>query len=203
MTSTASPQPSGSGPAIAQVEEPHSWRPLIVPAIVVIIGLAIAWAFFAHFGRSKPDASGTILKQMAYPVRINVDTSAPGPGMAPGPEIPQYETILLVDAKITNVSRKPIKIFDLLAAMKLNGTDSQSDAALPEDIDRVFERFPALQSMRTAPLMRQRVIEPGQSAEGLMVFNFNNWSKDQWVQRKDPRLVVSFQNARTLVIPLK
>jgi hypothetical protein len=56
--------------------------------------------------------------------------------------------------------------------------------------------------MRTAPLMRQRVIQPGQSAEGLMVFNFNS-SKDQWDQRQNPRLVVSFQDARTLVIPLK
>lgn len=40
-----------------EIEPADPWRPLVTPAIIVVVVLAIAWALFAHFGRTKPDAS--------------------------------------------------------------------------------------------------------------------------------------------------
>lgn len=184
-----------------QMEPPNPWRPLLIPAIVVIIGLAICWALFAHFGTAKPDASGVVLKETAYPVQVDAAESQADPGMA-GATAEQNETIVLVDARITNIGPKPLTIFDMVADMKLAGNSNRSAAALPEDVDRLFQRFPNLAAMRTQLLTRHQVIAPGQSAEGLMVFNYA-WSPQQWSQRKNPRMIISFQNGRSLNIPLQ
>ena len=184
-----------------QIEPPSPWRPLVTPAIVVIIGLAICWALFAHFGRSKPDASGVVLRQMVYPVQVDAAVSQPDPGMASAPAA-QNEMIVLVQARVTNISQKPLTVFDMVANIKLDGNNNQSTAALPEDIDRLFQRFPDLAGMRMQPIARHQVIAPGQSVEGLMIFNYA-WSQQQWDQRKDAQTVISFQNGRSLALPLQ
>ena len=183
------------------MEPQNWWRPLLIPAIIVIVGLAIAWALFAHFGRSKPDASGVVLKQVVYPVQVNAVDTQPEPGMA-GTQPAQDEIIVLVQARVTNISKHPLTIFDMMEDVKMHGTSNQSIGALPEDIDRLFQRFPNLESARTQPLARHQVIAPGKSAEGLMVFNYA-WSQQQWNQRKDAHLVISFQDGRPLTLPLQ
>jgi hypothetical protein len=184
-----------------EIEPTEPWRPLVVPAIVVVVGLSIAWALFAHFGRSKPDASGAVLRVVAYPVQVDAGNSQTGPGL-PGLVPEQDETVLLVQARVTNISKQPITIFDLVSDVKLKGEASQSLAALPEDIDRFMQRFPELKSMSMPPLARHQVIAPGQSAEGLMIFAYP-WTKEQWSQHKDAQVIISFQQARTLTLPLE
>ncbi len=201
MNSPASSSLKTSAPELTQVDPPDFSRSLLVPAIVVIVGLAIAWALFAHFGRSKPDASGVVLREMVYPVQVDAGTSQPEPGME-GTVPEQDETIVLVQLRLTNIGPNPLTLFDMVADVKLAGTSNQSAAALPEDIDRLFQRFPDLAGMRMQPLSRHQVIAPGQSADGLMVFNYA-WSQQQWNQSKDRRTVISFQNGRSLIVPLQ
>jgi hypothetical protein len=186
-----------------EIEPAEPWRPLVVPAIVVVVGLAIAWALFAHFGRSKPDASGMVLRQLDYPVQVDSGESPQGPGM-PGAVAEQDETVILVQARVTNISKEPLTIFDLVSDVKLagQGTGNQSSAALPEDIDRFMQRFPDLTTMREPPLTRHTIIAPGSSAEGLMVFAYP-WTKAQWSQHKDAHVIVSFQRGRSLILPLQ
>ena len=201
-SNTPAPPPLNLGELeMEQMEPADPWRPLVVPAIVVVIGLAICWALFAHFGRAKPDATGTILRQTVYPVQVDAAETPSGPGL-PGTGVPQDETILLVDARVKNIGPKPLTIFDLVADIKLNGNSNRSLAALPQDIDGLFQRFPNLAAQRTQLLARHQVIAPGQSVEGMMVFNYA-WSPEQWSQHKDPRMIVSFQNGRSLILPLQ
>ena len=206
MNTPDSPLPDSRTPNVGalemeEIEPTEPWRPLVVPAIVVVVGLSIAWALFAHFGRSKPDASGAVLRVVAYPVQVDAGNSQTGPGL-PGLVPEQDETVLLVQARVTNISKQPITIFDLVSDVKLKGEASQSLAALPEDIDRFMQRFPELKSMSTPPLARHQVIAPGQSAEGLMIFAYP-WTKEQWSQHKDAQVIISFQQARTLTLPLE
>jgi hypothetical protein len=200
MNSSASSSPTVRVPEL-ELDPPNPWRPYLVPAIIVIIGLAIAWALFAHFGRAKPDASGVVLRQMAYPVQVDAGTSQPEPGME-GTSAEQDEMILLVQLRVKNISPNPLTIFDMVADAKLAGTSNRSSDALPEDIDRLFQRFPDLSGMRMQPLSRHQVIAPGQSVEGLMVFNYA-WTQQQWNQSKDRRTIISFQNGRSLILPLQ
>lgn len=199
----ASETPNVGALEMDEIEPLEPWRPLLVPAIVVVVGLAIAWALFAHFGRSKPDASGMVLRQLVYPVLVNSGESPQGPGM-PGAVPAQNEIVVLVQARVTNISKQPLTIFDLVSDVKLPGQASgdQSSAALPEDIDRFMQRFPELTSMNMSPLTRHTVIAPGSSAEGLMVFAYP-WTKEQWSQHKDAHVIVSFQRGRSVILPLQ
>lgn len=182
------------------VDPPSSWRPLLVPALIVAVGLAVAWLLFAHFGQSKPDAIGSIVQQVVYPVQVNQEETQADPGMGGVPQA-QNETIVLVVARVTNIGPKPLTIFDMVSEVKLDDATNQSIDALPEDMDRLFQRFPDLAAMNGAPLARRQVIQPGQSAQGLMVFNYA-WSQQQWNRSKDRRIVVSFQDGRPVSIPL-
>lgn len=186
-----------------EIEPTDPWRPLVVPAIIVIVGLAIAWVLFAHFGRSKPDASATLLRQYVYQVQVDSGESPQGPGM-PGTLPQQVETVVLVQARVTNISKQPLTVFDLVSDVKLGpeAFGSQSSAALPADIDRFMQRFPQLMSMSMAPLTRHTVIPPGGSAEGLMVFAYP-WTKNQWSQRKDAHIIISFEHGRSVMLPLQ
>jgi hypothetical protein len=199
----ASQTPNVGGVEMDEIEPLEPWRPLLVPAIVVIVGLAIAWALFAYFGRSKPDASAMVLRQFVYPVLVSSGESPQGPGM-PGAVPPQNETVLLVQARVTNISKQPLTIFDLVSDVKLPGEafGDQSSAALPEDIDRFMHRFPELTSMNMPPLMRHTVIAPGSSAQGLMVFAYP-WTKNQWNQHKEAHIIISFQRGRSVMLPLQ
>jgi hypothetical protein len=188
-----------------QMEPARWWRPLIVPAIVVIIGLAIAWALFAHFGRNKPDSSGSILRQTVYPVQVNTaDVQAAqnaDNGMA-GTIPEQDETILLVQARVTNMTRRPLTIFDIYSTVQLDGSAHQSGAASPDDIDRLFQAFPNLANMRMPPLQRHQTIPPGQSVDGLIVVSYP-WSQQRWALHKASQITVSFDNGNPLALQLK
>jgi hypothetical protein len=195
--------PNVGGLEMDEIEPVEPWRPLVVPAIIVVVGLAIAWALFAHFGRSKPDASATLIKQYVYQVMVDSGESPQGPGM-PGTLPEQDETVVMVQARITNISTEPLTIFDVVSDVKMPGqaTGDQSSAALPGDIDRFMQRFPELRAMSMAPLARHTVIPPGSSAEGLMVFAYP-WTKAQWTQRKSGQLIVSFQHGQSVTVPLQ
>jgi hypothetical protein len=195
--------PNVGGLEMDEIEPSEPWRPLVVPAIVVVVGLAIAWALFAHFGRSKPDASATLLRQFVYQVQVDSGESPQGPGM-PGTLPEQDETVILVQARVANISKQPLTIFDLVSDVKLGGEafGSQSSAALPADIDRFMQRFPNLMSMNMPPLMRHTTIAPGGSAEGLMVFAYP-WTKNQWSHRQDAHIIISFERGRSVMLPLQ
>lgn len=188
-----------------QMEPSKGWRPLVVPAIVVAVLLAIAWALFAHYGRSKPDASGSILRQVVYPVQVNAADSQAAQtadnGMA-GTIPEQDETILLVQARVTNLTKRPLTVFDANADVKLDGNSNVSPAALPEDVDRLLQRFPDLDNVRMQPLQRHQVIAPGQSVEGLIAFSYP-WSQQQWNRHKNSHILISFENGRALTLPLQ
>ncbi len=195
--------PNVGGLEMDEIEPAEPWRPLVVPAIIVVVGLAIAWALFAHFGRTKPDASATLVRQYVYQVQVDSGESPQGPGM-PGTLPEQDETVVLVQARVTNISKDPLTIFDLVSDVKMPGqaTGDQSSAALPGDIDRFMQRFPQLTAMKMDPLTRHTVIPPGGSAEGLMVFAYP-WTKAQWTQRKSGQVIISFQHGQSVALPLQ
>ncbi len=195
--------PNVGGLEMDEIEPTEPWRPLVVPAIIVVVGLAIAWALFAHFGRTKPDASATLLRQYVYQVQVDSGESPQGPGM-PGTLPEQDETVVLVQARVTNISKDPLTIFDLVSDVKMprQSTGDQSSAALPEDIDRFMQRFPQLTAMKMDPLTRHTVIPPGGSAQGLMVFAYP-WNKAQWTQHKSGQIIISFQHGQSVALPLQ
>jgi hypothetical protein len=195
--------PNVGGLEMDEIEPADPWRPLLVPGIIVIVGLAIAWALFAHFGRTKPDATATLLRQYVYQVQVDSGASPQGPGM-PGALPEQDESVVMVQARVTNISKDPLTIFDLISDVQRPGQSSgdESSAAVPGDIDRFMQKFPQLTAMSMAPLTRHTVIPPGGSVQGLMVFAYP-WNKEQWTQRKSGQVIIRFEHGQSVTLPLQ
>jgi hypothetical protein len=69
-------------------------------------------------------------------------------------------------------------------------------------MDRVFQAYPSLNSLRADPIPRDLTLTPGQSVEGLAIFNFPI-SKEQWDKLQAAKVAISFMHQKDLefVIP--
>ena len=70
-----------------------------------------------------------------------------------------------------------------------------------KDMDRVFQAYPSLVYLRGEPIHRDITLTPGQSAEGLAIFNFPI-SKEQWNTLQTAKVVVSFMHQKNLELLL-
>lgn len=202
MNSPTSPSPKITEPNIALVDPPNPWEqyrlPILIGVIITVIGM-VAW--YARMGSIKAVASGSIVRVMMYPVHTVYNQDDPtdqGPGM-PGAPLSQDQILVLSQVQIKNTSDKPLSIFDLSAKLTLPSEQRESMGASTGDIDRLFQAFPDLAPLRMEPLARHQVIAPGQTAEGLVVFNYPI-TQAQWNLRRDLQISVSFDNGLPVVL---
>jgi hypothetical protein len=81
-----------------------------------------------------------------------------------------------------------------------DGDQQRSLAAGKSDFQSAFIAYPQLVSMKQDPLMRDITLQPGQSAEGLMIFHYP-MTKDQWDARHSFAAVISFRHQKELSLP--
>ena len=202
MNSPTSPSPKITEPNIALVDPPHPWEEYRLPILIGFVITAIVMiTWYARMGSIDAVASGSVVRLMMYPVHsvYNPDDPADlGPGM-PGAPINQDQVLVLAQVQIKNTSQKPLDIFDLSGKLTLPQQQLIGMAASSTDIDRVFQRFPDLALLHMEPLARHQVIPPGQTAQGLMVFNYSI-SQDQWNLRRGFQITVSFDNGPPVVL---
>jgi hypothetical protein len=72
-------------------------------------------------------------------------------------------------------------------------------AASDKDMDRVFQAYPSLSYLRGDPIPRDITLSPGQSAEGLAIFNYPI-TKEQWDTLQTAKVVVQFMHQKNLEI---
>jgi hypothetical protein len=180
----------------------HRWTifTLLIAALVSAAGMVV---WYGRMGTLQPVATGSILRLSTFPMHADADADN-GPGM-PGTSLSQDQLLILAQVRITNISKKPIQIFDL-SGLLFQGPQGQvqttSLGANVTDIHRLFQAFPALAPINMPPLERKTTIAPGQSAQGLVVCNFG-LTPQQWQQRQGFELHVSFDLGPTLVLKVK
>ncbi|HEX4019894.1 MAG TPA: hypothetical protein VHX63_02015 [Acidobacteriaceae bacterium] len=199
MNSSTSPTPKLTEPHIRLVDPPHPFRVYAVPIAIGFVITCIAMVtWFLRMGIVHPVANGTLVRLMTYPVQTFSDPDGQGPGMPGAPE-DQVQVIALAQVQIKNISKKPLEIFDLNSKLTLPQDQRTSLGATPNDIDRLFQRYPDLAPLRMEPLARHQVILPGQTAEGLVVFNYPI-TQDQWNLRRDFKVTVSFDQGLSVIL---
>lgn len=193
------PDSSGADFHLSQVDPPHpfksGWKTFAVAAAVLI---AAAAAFFYFVVKKPPQMVGQIVQVNYYPVHSTVEGGG-AEGMQGGTE--NYDQLLIFAVvKVRNQTNIPLFMQDISAMVTTaDGTQHENDAAGPTDVDRVFQAFPSLASYRSQPFNRTATILPGQSAEGLAIFNFPI-SRQQWDSRKSGNVAVSFMHQNNLLI---
>ena len=199
MNAPTSPTPNSSAPNLAQVDPPRPLRgylwPILIGLVVTSVGMAY---FYGRLGGIAPVASGTVPRLQMFPIHNTPDPDMPGPGF-PGAAPDQDQVIVLAQVQVKNISKAPLELFDLSAMLTLPQEQRSSLGASPANIDRLLQAYPDLAAAKTQPLVRHQVLTPGQTAQGLVVFNYP-LSQQQWDQRKGLKITVSFTQGSSLVL---
>ncbi len=199
MCALPSSTPNASAPNLAQIDPPSRLHGLRWPIVIGVIVSTIAMVtWYTRMGTLAQVATGSVVQLTTYSMHTVADPSMPGPGM-PGATPDQNQVIVLAQIQVKNISKEPLDIFDLTAQLTLPQEQRSSLDANPENIQRLFDNVPSLASMKKPLLERNLLVAPGQTAKGLVVFNYPI-PEQQWKQRRNFQITVSFYNAPSLII---
>lgn len=192
----------GPGPNLAQVDPPHPFRSALKTIAIAAVVVSIALGLYVWIGQKPPVASGDILTMNLYPVHTLVNNGGGGDtGMAGSAEY--YDQLLiLAKVKVRNQTDIPLFMQDISASIKMpDGSEQENITASDKDMDRVFQAYPSLSYLRTSSIPRDTTLTPGQSVQGLAIFNFPI-TKEQWDTLQSAKVVVSFMHQKNLEIVL-
>jgi hypothetical protein len=198
------PAVSGPGPNLAQVDPPHPFRSALKVIIIATIAVSVAIGLYVYLGQRPPVASGSILTVNLNPVHTLVNSGVGADGMQGAGEF-YDQLIVLTKIKVTNQTNIPLFLQDISCTIKMpDGSEQNNVTASDKDMDRVFQAYPALSYLRADSIRRDLTLSPGQSVQGLTIFNFPI-TKDQWGSLQSAKVVVSFMHQKNLeiLIPLK
>lgn len=199
MTDSFDRPPSGDL-HLSQIDEPTNYGRLAVRILIALILSTLAVVVWVRFGRKTPVATGDIAHISIYPVQAKITGGAAGtPGMQGQDEIVN-QLLVFAHIRLHNPNTAPITIVDDWAVVTLpNGETRRSQAASQADFDKVFEAYPLLAPVRMDPLRRELQIQPGQSADGLVVFSYP-LSREDWDKRKSMQVTLSLNGAKDVTL---
>jgi hypothetical protein len=192
---------SGPGPHLAQVDPPHPFKSALKTLVIAAIVVSIALGLYVYLGQKPPVAAGEVLTMNLYPVHTLINSGGGPEGMQGQGEY--YDQLLiLAKVRIRNQTDIPLFLQDISATIKLpDGSEQVNVTASDKDMDRVFQAYPSLGYLRTPSIPRDITLTPGQSVQGLTVFNFPI-TKDQWDKLQWAKVVISFMHQKNLEVLL-
>ena len=191
---------SGPGPNMAQVDPPHPFRSAFKTIVIAAIVVSIAMGLYVYLGQKPPVAAGEILTMKLYPVHAIIKGGGPD-GMQGNNEY--YDQLLiLAKIKVRNQTDIPLFLQDVSSTIKLpDGSEQVNVTVGDRDMERVFQAYPSLAYMRADPVHRDITMTPGDSVQGLVIFNFPI-TKEQWDTLQSAKVVVSFMHQKPLELML-
>jgi hypothetical protein len=162
----------------------------------VILGIAIALVL-----RYTPHtiADLTILQTAVYPTH----TLYKGDSIIVGRDHAQDELYVLTTLRIEDKLNLPIFLKDFTATL-LTGDGEQltTSAVEKQDLENLYATFPALKPLSSTPLLRETLIDPGHSAEGMILLHFPV-TEEVWNRRRSATLHVDLyhQGPISITIP--
>jgi hypothetical protein len=185
---------------LSQIDEPTNYGRLAVRILIALIVSTLAVVAWIRFERKTPVATGEIARISIFPVQAKITGGAAGtPGMEGQDQIVN-QLLVFAHIRLHNPNTAPITIVDDWAVVTLpDGETRRSAAASQADFDKVFQAYPQLAPMRMDPLRRELQIQPGQSADGLVVFSYP-LSREDWDKRKSMQVTLSLNGAKDVTI---
>lgn len=190
-------------PSFAQPER----RNLLLPVALALAVLAVAVFLILRF-TPHVTADIAVLRSSAVPIHSVFKSDS----IVVGRDQVQDDLYVLADLRITNKLRLPLFLKDFTATLipGANSTDGglplTSSALEKPDIPTLYATFPAISRAAAAaslpPLLRETRIDPGQTAEGLVLLHFPT-TEAAWTQRQSASVTVDFyhQEAITVGVP--
>jgi hypothetical protein len=161
------------------------WAILAATLLVILVITAYVLA-----GEKPPAASGEIVQVWAHPQHVNSSgMDANGDPMARE----SFDQVLVfAHIKLQNRSEHPLNLQDVLANVKLENNTLSVSAGSTAQYEEVFLLYPELAALRATAFSPRRVIAPGESVDGNILWVFR-MTKGEWDARKDLNFTLLFQ----------
>lgn len=173
-------------------------RNLLAPVLVAFVILGIAIALVLRY-TPHTVADLTILRTAVYPTHTLYKSDT----MIVGRDQAQDDLYVLTTLRIEDRLNLPIFLKDFTATLLTDDGDQITTSAVQkQDLDNLYTTFPALKPLASDPLLRETLIDPGHTAEGMILLHFPV-SEEVWNHRRSATLHIDLyhQGPISITIP--
>jgi hypothetical protein len=158
---------------------------LLVPVLLAFLILGIVLALVLKFTPHKT-ADLTITRTIIYPTHTVFKSDS----IIVGNQHAEDALYVLTTLRIDDRLHLPLFLKDFTATLTTaEGEEVTTSAVEKLDLDNVYTAFPGLKPLASEPLLRDTMISPGQSAEGMILLHFPI-TKEVWDHRRSAVLNV-------------
>jgi hypothetical protein len=141
---------------------------LLAPVLLAFLILGITLALAIRFTPHKT-ADLDIVHTAVYPAH----TVFKGESILVGHDQARDDLYVLTTLRVTDGLRLPLFLKDFTATLTTgDGQEITTSAIEKDDLPSVLTAFPALKPLASEPLLRETMINPGQSAQGMILLHF-------------------------------
>jgi hypothetical protein len=160
-------------------------RNLLVPVLLAFLILGIVLALVLKFTPHKT-ADLTITRTIVHPTHTVYKSDS----IVVGNQHAEDALYVLTTLRIDDRLHLPLFLKDFTATLTTaEGEEITTSAVEKLDLDNVYTAFPELKPLASEPLLRDTMISPGQSAEGMILLHFPV-TKEVWDHRRNAVLNV-------------
>lgn len=174
-------------------------RNLLAPVLIAFVILGIAIALLVRFTPHRV-ADLEITRTAIYPSHLVFNSGS----MVVGRGETEDDLYVLANLRITDRLNLPLFLKDFTATLTTaEGETFNSSAAEKTDLPNTYTTFPAIKSMAWEPLVRESLISPNNTVEGMVLLHFPV-TLETWNHRRSAILHVDFyhQGPLSITIPV-
>jgi hypothetical protein len=143
-------------------------RNLLVPVLLAFLILGIVLALFLRFTPHRT-ADLSITRTHIVPTHTTFQSDS----IVVASQHAEDDLYVLTTLRIDDRLRLPLFLKDFTATLTTSdGQEITTSATEKDDLATVYTSFPAIKPLATEPLLRETMIAPGQSAEGMILLHF-------------------------------
>ena len=173
-------------------------RNLLAPVLIAFVLLGVVLALVLRYTPHKT-AEVTITGTSVYPAHTVFKSDS----ILVGTDRAQDDLYVLATLRIEDRLHLPLFLKDFTATLVTADDEVfHTSAAEKQEIPALFVTFPPLEKLASTPLLRETLIPPGQSAEGMILLHFPV-NQATWNSRKSATLNIDLyhQGPLTILIP--
>ena len=172
---------------LSPVDEPKFSQParrnLLAPVLIAFLLLGIAIALLLRY-TPHTIAEIQVVHVAIYPAHTVFKSET----ILVGRDRAQDDLYALITVNLSDRLNLPIFIKDFTGTLtSADGTTIPGTAAQKEDLNNLYTTFPVLRSLSSTPLLRETLISPGGTADGMVLLHFPV-SADTWNHRRSAAL---------------
>lgn len=173
-------------------------RNLLAPVLIAFLVLGIVIALVLRYTPTKT-ADLKITRTAIFPAHTVFKSDS----LVVGSDRTEDDLYIVTTLHIDDRLHLPLFLKDFTATLITSeGEEITTSAVEKNDLPNLFTVFPALKALASEPLLRDSVIDPGQSAEGMIVLHFPV-TESVWDRRRSATLKIDLYHQGVQTIPIE